>query len=127
MKAAGAILGLMLAVAVSYFVYKYEFSSGPAQVASPAQAIDVTGVKSDLLAIGQAERAYLASKGSYASLDQLQQDGDLNFSGADRRGYHYDATTEDGTHFKITATPTDLAKHDWPTLSIDETMQIQQQ
>ncbi len=127
MKAAGAILGLVLAMAIGYFVYKYEFSSGPSQVASPAQAIDVTGVKADLLAIGQAERAYLASKGAYATLVQLQQDGDLNFSSADRRGYHYDATTEDGTHFKITATPSDPAKYDWPTLSIDETMQIQGQ
>ncbi len=127
MKAAGAILGLVLAVAVVYFVYKYEFSSGPAQVASPAQAIDVTGVKADLLAIGQAERVYMANKGAYATLDQLQQDGDVTFAGADRRGYHYDSTADDGTHFKITATPADAEKKDWPTLTIDETMQIAQQ
>ncbi|PYV18693.1 MAG: hypothetical protein DMG21_04155 [Acidobacteria bacterium] len=127
MKAAGAILCVVLALAAGYFVFKYEFSSTPGSGASPAQAIDVTGVKSDLLAIGQAERAYLTSKGSYASLDQLHQDGDLPFSSADRRGYHYDVTAEDGTHFKITATPSDPAKKDWPTLGIDETMQIQQQ
>ena len=77
MKAAGAILGVVLALAAGYFVFKYEFRSTPGSGASPAQAIDVTGVKSDLLAIGQAERAYLTSKGSYASLDQLHQDGDL--------------------------------------------------
>ena len=115
MKAAGAILGVVLALAAGYFVFKYEFSSTPGSGASPAQAI------------GQAERAYLTSKGSYASLDQLHQDGDLPFSSADRRGYHYDVTAEDGTHFKITATPSDPAKKDWPTLGIDETMQIQQQ
>ena len=127
MKAAGAILGLVLALAAGYFVFKYEFSSGPAGVASPGQAIDVTGVKADLVAIGQGERAYLASKGAYATLDQLQQDGDVTFNSADRRGYHYEVTTDDGTHFKITATPSDPTKHDWPTMTIDETMQIQVQ
>ena len=127
MKTAGAILGLVLALAAGYFVFKYEFSQGPAGTASPKVAIDVTGVKSDLLTIGQAERAYMVSKGSYGSLDQLQQDGDLTFSGGDRRGYHYDATADDGTHFKITASPSDPAKQGWPTLSIDETMQIAQQ
>jgi hypothetical protein len=127
MKAAGAILGLVLAMAAGYFVFKYEFSSGPAGVASPTQAIDVTGVKADLVAIGQAERATMASKGAYATLDQLQQDGGLTFSGADRRGYHYDVTADDGSHFKITATPSDPAKKGWPTLTIDETMQISQQ
>jgi hypothetical protein len=127
MKAAGAILGLVLALAVVLLVYKFEFSSGLSQVASPAQAIDVTGVKADLVTIGQAERAYLASKGAYATLDQLQQDGDLTFSGADRRGYHYEVATDDGTHFKVTASPSDPTKHGWPTLAIDETMQIQVQ
>jgi hypothetical protein len=127
MKAAGAILGLVLAMAAGYLVFKYEFSAGRAGVASPAEAIDVTGVKADLLAIGQAERAYMASKGAYATLDQLQQDGDVTFSGADRRGYHYDSTADDGTHFKITAKPSDPAKQAWPTLTIDETMQIQLQ
>ncbi len=66
MKAAGAILGLVLALAAGYFIFKYEFSQGPAGTASPKEVIDVTGVKSDLLAIGQAERAYMASKGSEA-------------------------------------------------------------
>lgn len=127
MKAAGAILGLVLAVAAGYFILKYEFNRGPAGTASPKETIDVTGVKSDLLAIGQAERVYMASKGSYGTLDQLNQDGDLTFSGADRRGYHFDATADDGTHFKITATPSDPAKQGWPMLSIDETMQITQQ
>lgn len=127
MKAAGAILGLVLAMAIAYLVFKYEFSSGPSQVASPAQAIDVTGVKADLLAIGQAERVYMANKGAYATLDVLEQDGDVTFTGADRRGYHYDSTADDGTHFKITATPSDPSKKDWPTLSIDETLEIQKQ
>ena len=65
----------------------------------------MVGVKSDLLAIAQAERMYLASHGSYASVDELQQDGSITFSGANRRGYSYTAEVDDGQHFKITARP----------------------
>ncbi|HKM52221.1 MAG TPA: hypothetical protein VJY33_02360, partial [Isosphaeraceae bacterium] len=65
--------------------------------------------------------------GSYASLDQLQQDGAISFSGASRRGYNYTAEVNDGQHFKITAAPSDPANQGWPTLSIDEKMEVTQQ
>jgi hypothetical protein len=79
------------------------------------------------LAIGQAERLYLASHGSYASLDQLEQDGAISFSGANRRGYNYAAEVDDGQHFKITAAPSGPAQEGWPTLSIDENLEVTQQ
>ena len=69
----------------------------------------------------------MASHGSYASIDDLQQDGSLAFQGSGRRGYTYTSEVDDGQHFKITGTPSDPAKKGWPTLSIDETMQITQQ
>ena len=87
----------------------------------------MVGVKTDLLAIAQAERLYLASHGSYAGIDQLQQDGAISFSGANRRGYNYIADVNDGQHFKITAAPSDPAKIGWPTLSIDENMEVTQE
>jgi hypothetical protein len=127
MKAGGAILGLVIVVAIIWFVMKSQFSQGPAGAQPPAETIDVVGVKSDLLAIAQAERMYLASHGSYVSVDELQQDGSITFSGANRRGYSYTADVDDGQHFKITARPSDPAKASWPTLSIDETMQVTQQ
>jgi len=127
MKAAGMILGMLIVVAIIWFVVKTQFSQGPTGTQPPAQTIDVVGVKSDLLAIAQAERMYLASHGSYVSIDDLQQDGSLTFSGANRRGYNYTAEVDDGQHFKITAKPADPAKAGWPTLSIDETMQVTQQ
>lgn len=126
MKKSGALLGVVIALAAGYFIFKMEFSQGPAGGVPPRQTIDVAGVKMDLLAIAQAERAYLASHGSYASVDQLQQDGAITFSGANRRGYNYVAQVDDGQHFKITATPSDPAKEGWPTLSIDELMQVSQ-
>jgi len=127
MKAAGGVLGLVIVLAIGWFLVKSQFTSGPTGGAPPKEVIDVVGVKNDLLAIGQAERMYLASHGSYASVDQLQQDGALSFSGTNRRGYNYTADVDDGQHFRITATPSDPAKASWPTLSVDENMQVTQQ
>jgi hypothetical protein len=127
MRAGGAILGLVIVVAIIWFVMKSQVSQGPTGAQPPAQTIDVVGVKSDLLAIAQAERMYMASHGSYVSVDELQQDGSITFSGANRRGYSYTAEVDDGQHFKITARPSDPAKASWPSLSIDETMQVTQE
>ena len=127
MRAVGSVLGLVIVLAIIWFVMKSQFSSGPTGGQPPKEVIDVVGVKSDLLAIAQAERMNLASHGSYASVDELQQDGSITFSGANRRGYNYSADVDDGQHFKITAAPSDPAKAGWPTLSIDETMQVTQQ
>jgi hypothetical protein len=127
MRAAASILGLVIVVAIVWFIVKSQFSQGPAGGQPPAETIDVVGVKSDLLAIAQAEKMYMASHGSYVSVDALQQDGSLTFSGANRRGYSYTAETDDGQHFKITARPSDPAKSGWPTLAIDETGDVTQQ
>ena len=127
MKAAGTILALVVALAIGYFIFKSQFTQGPTGGAPPQQTIDVAGVKNDLLAIAQAERMYLASHGTYASLEQLRQDGALQFSGTNRRGYNYTAEVSGGEHFRIVATPADPAKAAWPTLAIDDTMQVTQQ
>lgn len=126
MKAAGGILGIVIALAIGYFIFKTQYAQGPTGGAPPKLVIDVVGVKSDLLSIAQAERIYLASHGAYASVDELQQDGAIAFSATNRRGYNYVAEVDDGQHFQITATPSDPAKEGWPTLAIDETMQVSQ-
>ena len=126
MRAAGSIVGLVIVVAIIWFVMKSQFSQGPMGGQPPKEVIDVVGVKGDLLAIAQAERIYMASHGAYASVDELQQDGAITFSGANRRGYSYTAEVDDGQHFKITARPSDPAKASWPTVAIDETMEVTQ-
>jgi hypothetical protein len=127
MKKAAGLLGLVIALGVGYYIFKVQFTQGPTGGAPPQQTIDVTGVKNDLLAIGQAERMYLASHGTYASIEQLQQDGALQFSGTNRRGYNYTAEVSGGEHFRIVAAPADPAKAGWPTLAIDDTMTITQE
>jgi hypothetical protein len=126
MKAAGTILALLIVVAVIWFLVKSQLSSRSTGTQPPSETIDVVGVKSDLLTIAQAERMYLAIHGSYATVDQLQQDGSIAFSAANRRGYNYTAELDDGQHFRVTAVPADPAKAGWPTLSMDETMQLAQ-
>ena len=126
MKKVGGLLGIVIALGVGYFIFKAQMTTGPTGGAPPQQVIDTVGVRSDLLAIAQAERLYLASHGSYASVDQLQQDGAINFSGTNRRGYNYHAEIS-GERFRIVATPSDPAKAAWPTLSVDDTMTVTQQ
>ncbi len=127
MRAAFSLLGLVIAVAIIWFVIKAQYSHGPAAMQPPAEIIDVVGVKGDLVAMGQAERLYLASHGSYASVDQLQQEGSITFGGSNRRGYNYTADVDGGQHFKITAAPADPSKSTWPTYTIDENMEVAQQ
>ena len=124
MKAAASVLGLVIVLAIIWFVIKTQVTKGPAGGPSPKQVIDVVGVRTDLLAMGQAERLYLANHGSYASLEQLKEDGAISFSGANRRGYNYTAEVNDGQHFKITAAPSAPADQGWPTLSIDENLEV---
>lgn len=127
MKKVGGLLGLVIALAIGYFVFKAEMTQGPTGGAPPKQVIDTTVVENDLVAIGHAEQMYLASHGSYGSLDQLKQEAMTTFSDGSRRGYQYIVDFDDGQHFQITATPTDPAKKGWPTVSIDETMQVSKQ
>jgi hypothetical protein len=127
MKKVGGLLGLVIALCIGYFIFKAQMTTGPTGGAPPQQVIDTTGVEGDLVAIGHAEQMYLASHGSYASLDQLKQEAMTTFSDGTRRGYLYSVEFDDGQHFQITATPTDPAKKGWPTVTIDETMQIGKQ
>jgi len=127
MKVAGSLLGLVIVAAIVWVVIKPQLTHGPAGSAPPKQLIDVVGVKTDLAVLGKAERLYLAMHGSYASLEELEQEGAIAFSGTDRRGYNYTAEVNDGQHFKITAAPSAPDKQGWPTLWIDETMEEAQQ
>ncbi|MGO9275742.1 MAG: type IV pilin protein [Terriglobia bacterium] len=123
MKSWMTLLGLVVVLAIAYLFYT-KWAGRSAPTSRPQQQINLVGVKSDLLAIAQAERMYLAANGTYASLDQLRQDGSMTFSPTNHRGYNYSAEIDDGQHFKITAIPADPAQGDLPALFINETMQV---
>ena len=128
MRGMMSLLGILIVVAIGMFIYRNYFT-GPTDVTQGTgnvrAAADITGVKNDLLAMAQAERAYMALNGRYASLDELHSSGNLLVDPArDRQGYYYSSQVSDRS-FTITATYTGPATG-MPTLSIDESMQISQ-
>ncbi len=90
---------------------------------APTQAITITGVQNDLLAIAQAERLYFAEHGSYASLDELISSGALLKEKTGRDGYSYSVETT-ANSFTVTASYSGPPGAHYPRLVIDETMQI---
>jgi hypothetical protein len=124
MRAAVSLLGIAIALAITYYLITAQWSPKENSPVQPRRQIDITGVQSDLLTIGQAERLYLTTHASYGTVDQLQQDGALSFTGSSRRGYVYSAQVDGGAHFTVTATPSDPAKSGWPTLTIDENLEV---
>jgi hypothetical protein len=125
MRSLGLVLSLVLALGVGYFVYQRSatsISSG----GSPQEQIDTVAIRQRLLAIGQAERQYLAAHGTYATLEQLGRENLLP-GGTEQRGYTFTAEVTGSTGFTITATPTDADKAEWPTLEITESMKVTEQ
>jgi hypothetical protein len=125
MRSALTIAGLLVALGVGYFVYSKSLTSSGVAEAPPQQTIDVVGIKTHLLNIGQAERTYLAAHGTYGTIEQLQADGPASL-GTEQRGYIFTALPNGAQSFNVTATPTDPGKAGWPTLVIDETMVVTQ-
>lgn len=88
-------VSLLIALAVGAYIYSKQSTSGlPPGATSPKAAIDLTGVKSDLLAIAQAEKRYYTINSKYGSLAELRDNGDTNVS--DSRGpYSYSVETSE--------------------------------
>ncbi|HTV59947.1 MAG TPA: hypothetical protein VMJ93_13840 [Verrucomicrobiae bacterium] len=119
-----SVVSLLVVALIAVLAYKFWFSQMQSTgTGTPTQTITVVGVKNDLLAIAQAERAYQAEHGSYASLDELNSSGALTISKTGRDGYVYEAQTS-GTGFRIVAhcpAATSPGCEDW---SVDETMEV---
>jgi hypothetical protein len=114
------ILGVIIVLCVGLFLYQRSIQEIPE--GSPQQQIDTVAIRQRLLTIGQTERQYQATNGKYATLEELATN-DLLPGGTEQRGYTYSAEIS-GTGFTITATPTASDKAGWPTLTINETMQV---
>jgi hypothetical protein len=122
-------LVVVLAIALGgyYFYLKHAQPAGTG--INPQQTISLMGVQNDLLAIAQAERAYFALHGSYASLGELTSSGALTVSRSGRDGYEYRVeTTANGflaiaRHYRQPGASPSLR---YPTITVDQTMQIHQ-
>jgi hypothetical protein len=128
MGRAFGFVSLIIVVAVGAYIYMRQTQSVVAPGASsPTSTVDLMGVKSDLLAIAQAERSHAALQGSYASLETLRSQGDLAMDRNNRGPYTYSAEVSD-SGFRIVATYSGPESAGMPrTISIDQSMQISQQ
>jgi hypothetical protein len=121
-------VGLLLAVLIVGGVYYYYLRRMPpaAEEERLAQVITTTGVQSDLLKIAQTERQFIVQNDRCASLDELLSSGLLSMARPERDGYTYSIACS-RTGFTVTARhapPDDAAGVRYPTLSVDETLQI---
>ena len=119
-----SLLGLVITLLIVFGAYKLFFaqlqSTGSA---APARAIDVAGVKNDLVAIAQAERVYQAEHSAYGTLDQLTSSGAMNMSKTGRNGFTYDAEAS-AASFRVVAHCPAAANPGCSNYAIDETMNV---
>ena len=123
MRSTTMVLGLLMALGTGYIAYQNSVNRGVPGQAPPQQQIDVIAVRSQLLSIANAEQQYLVTHSTFATLDELQNERLLT-GPVDQRGYVFSIAVDGGRSFTVTAAPADANKPGWPTLTIDETMQI---
>jgi hypothetical protein len=99
-------------------------TSAIAGAPTPQAAINMTGVKSDLVNIAQAERRHFASEGKYVSLDDLIS---ANYVSVARQRPPYVYAVEiNSSGFRVIATRSgDNASGTPAELSVDENMEFQ--
>jgi hypothetical protein len=126
-------LALVLVAAVILFgVYQYYIKKMPTagEGTSATQAISLTGVRTDLLQIAQAERANIALDGKCASLDELVSSGSLSMARQERDGYTYQMSCAGSeSEFQVVAEHPPADPNSgirYPKLAIDATMQVRE-
>jgi hypothetical protein len=126
MQRAIGLLGLLIAVAIGGYIFTQQAKKSSPDAGNPRTEIDVTGVRMDLINMAQAERAYYAREGHYASLDDMRASGDLLVRHDNRGPYTYSATYSD-QGFEITATYNGPPQPEAPqSLHVDQNMQVSQ-
>jgi len=122
------LAAVLVGAALLFGVYHFYLKKMPTtdEGTAPTQAISLTGVRSDLLQIAQAERSYIALNGHCASLDELISSNSLSVPRTGRDGYSYSVECSGGD---FTATARHLpapagSPIRYPNLAIDATMQV---
>lgn len=125
-----ALALVLVAAAIFYGVYQMHLKNMPTTDAGTVatQAISLTGVRSDLLQIAQAERSTMALNGRCLSLDELISSGAMRMTRTERDGYTYRIECS-GTGFQVVAEHPPAPEGSgvrFPKLGIDATMQLQE-
>ena len=113
-----------LGVGLYFYVHQAQSSSAALGANNPKAAINITGVRADLMTIAQAERGYFALEGKYASLDELISSKSLSVA-RERPPYTYSVETTSKNFRVIAIRAGDDASGTPAQLSVDDTMQFQ--
>lgn len=119
-------LSVVVVLGIGMYIYsrQVQSSSAPGGANNPKAAINITGVKSDLISMATAERRYYASEGKYASFDELISSNYITLA-RQRPPYSYEVETT-ASGFRVVATRSgDDASGTPAQLSVDENMEFQ--
>jgi hypothetical protein len=119
-------LSIVIVLAIGMYIYskQVQSSSAAAGANNPKAAINITGVRSDLISLANCERRYLAAEGKYASLDELVSANYIAVA-PQRPPYTYEIQTS-SNGFRVIATRSGPDASGTPAqLSIDENMELQ--
>jgi hypothetical protein len=120
-------IGLVAALAVGMYIYSKDIQSTSATAGAnnPKAAVNITGVRTDLMAIAQAERGYFATENKYVSLDELISSHAITIT-RQRPPYTYEVETGSGG-FRVVATRSGDDGSGLPAeLSVDQNMEFNQ-
>ncbi|HXM68826.1 MAG TPA: hypothetical protein VN911_19010 [Candidatus Acidoferrum sp.] len=120
------LLSVVIVMAAGMYIYskQAQSSSAAAGANSPKAAINITGVRGDLISIATSERRYFATEGKYASLDELISANYVTVA-HERPPYTYEVQTS-ASGFRVLATRSGENIGGTPAqLSVDENMQFQ--
>jgi hypothetical protein len=124
-----ALAALLVFAGVAFGIYEYSLKKMPTTDpgTAPTQAISLTGVRGDLLQIGQSERRFLALNDHCASIDELISTNSITMRQPERDGYTYTLDCGAAGNFRATARHAPAPEGSpirYPTLSIDQNMQV---
>lgn len=126
----GKLVGILVFVAVAFGIYYFAFKRMPSTDpgTAPTQAINLTGVRSDLLKIAQAERSNIALNSHCVEIGELISNGSLTMSRPEREGYTYEIRCNgDSGEFAVTARHAPAPEGSpirYPILAIDQNLQV---
>src|SRR5579864_7225779 len=118
-------VGVILVAAIGMYLYSKQMTdaSATAGANNPKAAINITGVRSDLISIASAERRYFATEGKYASFDELISSNYITVT-RQRPPYSYEVQTN-SSGFRVVATRSGNDTSGTPAqLSVDENMEF---
>jgi hypothetical protein len=130
MRSLAGLAGVLVGVALIFVVYHFYLKAVPTTDSGTAttQAISLTGVRTDLLQIADAEHGYIATNGHCVSLPELISSNSISMTRTEREGYSYSIECNGGD---FTATARHLpapagSPIRYPNLAIDSGMQVRE-